>query len=160
MKKILYAVLVAALACGLCGCGKKSKTAKLNVTLNGTAVSSPLTVEKLGGDYRLNAGSLLYYKDDLVAGLIFDEMPGNSDKPIKSIVVDSLGNMNLKFLSVNGITLGSTSVDVLDVFGEPMYKNHEVGWMYVEDGKSKDDYYLSINFDISEKVSQICVQIP
>ena len=109
MKKALCLGLAAALACGLCGCAKKSS--KLTVKINGVKVESPLTVEKLGGDYWLNAGFLLYYKDDLVAGLTFDEMPGSSNKPIKSIVVDSLGNMNLKFLSVNGITLGSSSAD-------------------------------------------------
>lgn len=149
---------LAALTCGLCGCAKNSS--KLTVKINGVKVESPLTVEKLGGDYWLNAGFLLYKKDDLVAGLTFDEMPGGSNKTIKSIVVDSLGNMNLNFLSVNGITLGSSSADVLDVFGEPTHKNDEAGWMYVEDGKSEDDYCLSINFDKSEKVLQIRVQFP
>ena len=51
--------------------------------------------------------------------------------------------------------------DVLDVFGEPADKNAEAGWMYVEHGKSEEDnYHLLINFDKSEKVSQIRVQFP
>lgn len=156
MKKLLAFVLAAFLACGLCGCAKDSS--KLNVKLNGVKVESPLTVEKLGGDYWLNAGFLLYYKDELVAGLTFDEMPGSSNKPIKSIVVTSPGNKNFEFLSVNGISLGSSSIDVLNTFGEPADKNDEAGWMYREDEKSENDYYLAINFDENEKVSQICVQ--
>ena len=159
MKKVICLGLAAVLACVLCGCGKNSEAAKLNVTLNGTAVSSPLTVEKLGADYAFTAPALLKYKGEYAAVVTFDGGTGDAKTPIKSIITSSKNTAPPGILSVNGIALGSSSADVLSVFGEPSANNDVVGWTYREKGAEENEYYLSFYFD-DEKVSNIYVHVP
>lgn len=150
MKKVLYVVLAAALACIFCGCGKKDAAAdKYTLVMNGKAVSAPVTVESLGKDYDLSFSVMLRYKGEPVTGVKLDESSTEQDelkKPIKFMVRSLICSDKTDF-SIGGIELGDTMKDVLNVYGQPTYKDEPLNiWKYCKDGKSEDDYWLGFQF--------------
>lgn len=158
MKKMLC--LTAALACLLCGCAKKPPSGDIyTLYLNGKAVNGPVTVESLGSDYNVDLGFVLTYKDESVAGIVFDEDSAEEDdrkKPIEALVGSQIATPDWNDFSVGGIVLGKSEQDVLDVFGEPTVKDDVSDkWTYSKIGRSEDDYYLGFVFDDNGKVKSI-----
>lgn len=185
MKKLLSLILCGAMLLTLTACDSKGNSSDnsivqpfdpvpvpeggwTNATLakticfNGTPIQIPLTVESLGKEYQLKYDSKVAFinqKKDKVALIVFDKDTAETKdelKPISAIGVDNVSD-ELKYnnaLSVNGIRLGSTRDEARIAFGEPPYEYGKV-WAYFEDGKTKDDIFMTLWFDDNDKVSWI-----
>lgn len=160
MKKALCFGLAAVLAFLFCGCANKPPSGdKYTLYLNGKAVSSPLTVERLGRDYSVELGFVLNYKDTSVAGIIFYDDSKEQDelkKPVKALVASQFATYNRNDFAVGGIVIGNSEQDVVKVFGEPTEKDETINkWTYSKNGMSADDYYLGFSFDDYGKITYI-----
>lgn len=159
IKKFIYVLLAAVVLSGLTGCSG-SNLDKLTVTLNGTVVTKPFTVENLGEGYSVK-NYLLYYNGEPVAGVTFTEKTADreeSKREISSLVIGAKSGVESNTLSVDGITLGSDMSEVLDTFGEPSLR--EAGrWFFSENGKPENEDFLEVKFDDNKKVTWLYVRV-
>ena len=161
LAKPLSVLLAAIMLCGLTACSNDGLTAdKLTVTLNGNAVTKPLTAEKLGDGYSVK-NYLLYYNDEPVAGVTFTEKTVEREenkRVLRSLVIGANSGAENATLSVDGITLGSKMSEVLDTFGEPSLR--EAGkWFFSENGKPENEDFLAVKFDDSNEVKWLYVRV-
>lgn len=146
MKKVLCAVLAAALACGLCGCNKEEKItsesessvvsysetgfdidrARKSIVVKGQSFEIPKPLKEIKGDwsYKVNneycqEGTChveVYYKDELM-------LTGGGENYFEGKAKDAvMYNTTLKTddCSVDGIVpLKTTRQEVLDKYGDP-----------------------------------------
>ncbi len=150
MKKVLC--LIAVLVCLLCGCSNGVSADKYTPVLNGKAVDMPLpvTIDDLGSDYSLVLGVALMYKGNAALGVKFEDGYEETDelkRPINSFVRSYANDTKKTSFSIGGIELGDNRQEVLDVYGEPSYKDEELNiWKYCKLGRPEDQYWLGFQF--------------
>lgn len=152
MKKVICAVLAAVLACGLCGCSDAATAGIYTLVLNGKALDmpQPVTIEDLGSDYGLGLGVILTYKGNAAVGVKFKDGYDDTDerkRPIEALVRSYTCDTENTSFEIGGIELGDSGREVIDVYGEPTYRDEALDiWKYCRLGKSEDDYWLGVQF--------------
>lgn len=161
MKKILAFVMAVFFACGLCGCTGSVKADSFTPVLNGKAIDlpQPVTIEDLGSDYSLALGVVLMYKGNASVGVAFKEGYDDTDElkiPIDALVRSYVCDTENTSFSIGGIELGDKRQEVLDVYGEPTYKDEALKlWKYCHIGRSEDEFWLGFQFGDSSNPNKV-----
>ena len=136
------------------------------IRINGEPLPEPFTVDNLGEKYSFepssisDSGTLKFEKKD-IAVIVFDDESENPDDLQKDIIkfaFNTSGNMDVKEIYVNGITLGSSAVEAIKAFGEPSEKTSQNVWVYYENGKSADDNIIVLWLDDENNISWISIR--
>ncbi len=147
------------------------------LTIGGSKVEAPLTLEDFGADYSLETETIDYndYGKEIHAGLIFNQQKigtialadcaNANDTANKRITMLALGlspeenTVNFSDIAINGIALGATREDVIAALGVPVNEVQSEGEMtglHYKEFPDKDSYSISILIIVREnKVTNI-----
>ena len=147
------------------------------LTIGGSKVEVPLTLEDFGADYSLETETIDYndYGKEIHAGLIFNQQKigtialadcaNANDTANKRITMLALGlspeenTVNFSDIAINGIALGATREDVIAALGVPVNEVQSEGEMtglHYKEFPDKDSYSISILIIVREnKVTNI-----
>lgn len=132
------------------------------IRINGMVLPNPVTVENLGKGYDVDETHTLIYNRLQIAVIVFDNESANLDnckKNIRAFALNTNAKMDVKAFYVNGITLGSSAVEAIKAFGEPLEKTSQNVWVYYENGKGVDDNIMVLWFDDEDNISWISIRL-
>ena len=186
MKKVLCAVLAAALACGLCGCNKEEGSVQTVVSDSSVEAANPKTTIKIYDetltlpckykdlkhitidrqrrvdvDTENGVGYGYANYDDKCFGLIcidnYDDSGDNGENYVVEIEVDSHDMDSDSAIEYMGLSFASSVQDVKNVFGEPEKEQFgEAGGHIIYHLSEENDWLVRIYF-LFDEITKITI---